>query len=182
MIQRKTTKELLGESLHELAKERAVDQITVKEIARNCGVSTVTFYHHFRDKYELIAWIFNYQMEVIFWDFADGAESWRQVLAELIGIMGADPNFYRNAFRHTGEQTSFFDQITARGIELLTEMIRKTFPERMNGELLFAIRFYVKGAAHTLVDWLESRRACSAEELADYLFRALPTVLQPYLT
>lgn len=61
LIRRKTTKELLGESIHELAQKKPVDKITVREITDNCGMAPATFYRHFHDKYELIAWIYNYQ-------------------------------------------------------------------------------------------------------------------------
>lgn len=45
----------MGESVRELAAQRSLDKITVKEIAQNCGVTSATFYNHFRDKYDLIA-------------------------------------------------------------------------------------------------------------------------------
>ena len=45
-MKRKTAKEILAESFRELAEE----------IADNCEYSPATFYRHFRDKYDLIAW------------------------------------------------------------------------------------------------------------------------------
>lgn len=53
----------MGESVRELAAQRSLDKITVKEIAQNCGVTSATFYNHFKDKYDLIAWVLNEQME-----------------------------------------------------------------------------------------------------------------------
>ena len=50
VIRRKTTKEILGESIHELAAKKPVDKITVREIVENCGLSSASFYHHFHDK------------------------------------------------------------------------------------------------------------------------------------
>ena len=55
-MKRKTAKEILAESFQELAEKKPVDKITVKDITGNCGYSTATFYRHFRDKYDLIAW------------------------------------------------------------------------------------------------------------------------------
>ena len=55
-MKRKTTKEILAESFRELAADRAIDKITVQEIVNNCGYSSATFYRHFKDKYDLIAW------------------------------------------------------------------------------------------------------------------------------
>ena len=44
VIRRKTTKEILGESVHELAAKKPIDKITVREIVENCGLSPATFY------------------------------------------------------------------------------------------------------------------------------------------
>ena len=43
MIKRQTTKELIAESLKELFTQKTADKITVKEIARNCGITPATF-------------------------------------------------------------------------------------------------------------------------------------------
>ena len=45
MIARLSTKELLAESLKELAKFKAVDKITIKELTKNCGLTSPTFYN-----------------------------------------------------------------------------------------------------------------------------------------
>lgn len=87
MISRKTTRELLGESLHELAENKPVDKITVREIVENCGMSSATFYRYFHDKYELIAWIYNYQMEDIFLDFCEGTETCRACSSHHAAIL-----------------------------------------------------------------------------------------------
>ena len=42
-MKRKTAKEILADSFHELAKDRQIDKITVREIAANCGYSSATF-------------------------------------------------------------------------------------------------------------------------------------------
>ena len=55
-MKRKATKEILAESLQELAQKKNIEKITVKEITDNCGFSTTTFYRLFHDKYDLIMW------------------------------------------------------------------------------------------------------------------------------
>ena len=63
MIARQSTKELLAESLKELSRVKAVDKITIRELTKNCGLTSPTFYNHFRDKYELMTWIYNQKVE-----------------------------------------------------------------------------------------------------------------------
>ena len=55
-MKRKTAKEILAASFQELAAVKSIDKITIQEIADNYGYSPATFYRHFKDKYDLIAW------------------------------------------------------------------------------------------------------------------------------
>ena len=48
---------LLSESFKELAKTKAIEKITIKEITDKAGVIRPTFYNHYQDKYELLEWI-----------------------------------------------------------------------------------------------------------------------------
>ena len=181
MIYRKTTKEILGESLHELAHSKNVDKITVKEITENCEMSPGTFYHHFHDKYELIAWIYNYQMEDIFIDFCEGTEDWRQTLVDMITILDNDRSFYMNALKNTVGQNSFFQAAHERSIELLTDMIKSIRNCNVNYEVIFDAKFYLRGISFTILDWFFSGSDLTVEQLTDYLYRAMPEKLKPFL-
>lgn len=45
-MKRKTTKEILAESFHELAELKPIDKITIQDIVDNCGYSPATFYRN----------------------------------------------------------------------------------------------------------------------------------------
>lgn len=49
---------LMANSLSELTKNISLAKITVQDIVDNCGLARQTFYNHFKDKRELINWIF----------------------------------------------------------------------------------------------------------------------------
>lgn len=181
MISRKTTRELLGESLHELAENKPVDKITVKEIVNNFGMSSATFYRYFHDKYELIAWIYNYQMEDFFLDFCEGAETWRQAILDTVTILDNDRDFYKNALKNTEGHNSFLQLTHLRGIELLMEYIQKAGPDLMNDEILFDVKFYLRGASYSIADWRVNALPWSVQEITDYLCGAIPEKLKPFL-
>ena len=181
MIYRKTTKEILGESLHELAHNKNVDKITIREITENCEMSPGTFYHHFHDKCELIAWIYNYQMEDIFLDFCAGTEDWRQTLVDMITILDNDRSFYMNALKNTVGQNSFFQATHERSIELLTDMIKSNRDLNTDDEVIFDAKFYLRGISFTILDWFFSCSDLTVEQLTDYLYRAMPEKLKPFL-
>ena len=47
----------LANSLKELVVKMPFEKITIRQIADGAGVIRVTFYNHFQDKYDLLAWI-----------------------------------------------------------------------------------------------------------------------------
>ena len=79
-MKRKTTKEILAESFRELAADRAIDKITVQEIVNNCGYSSATFYRHFKDKYDLIAWDYARQIEKVMSRIGTDGYTWKRAL------------------------------------------------------------------------------------------------------
>ena len=181
MVSRKTTKEILGESIHELAKVKPVDKITVREITENGGFSPATFYRHFQDKYDLIAWDYNNQMEKIFMGFCEGDKSWRQAIFDMVDILEKDRGFYHNALKHTEGPNSFFMSTHSRCMELLTEAILHFGKESVDEEMLFDARFYLRGISYSIIDWFLNDRSYSSDEIADYLFRAMPERLKKVL-
>lgn len=85
-MKRKTAKEILAVSFRELAEKKKADKITVRDIAENCGYSTTTFYRHFKDKYDLIAWEYTQNVSEIMNRVGQDGYSWNQTLYE-----GYDP-------------------------------------------------------------------------------------------
>lgn len=181
MIPRKTTREILAESIHDLARRKPMDKISVKEISQNCGITTATFYNHFRDKYDLIAWIFNYQMEEAFLGYAKGAQNWKETIDFVIGILYDDRAFYRNALANTSGQNSFFFSTHFQSIEVLTDIVRKKAGENVTQELLFYVQFYIRGTSITTTEWIMEGCQFPADQLSERLYNAMPVALHPYL-
>lgn len=69
-MKRKTTKDILAESFLELINEKRISKITINDITSNFGMTPPTFYNYFKDKYDLIVWIYVRGVEQIvkIWD------------------------------------------------------------------------------------------------------------------
>lgn len=52
------TKKMLADSLRKFLVQKPFSKVTVSEIIRDCGVNRKTFYYHFADINELLAWCF----------------------------------------------------------------------------------------------------------------------------
>ena len=80
-MKRMKTKDVFVASFHELSTHKPVDQITVGEICTNCEYSTTTFYRHFTDKYDLIA--YDYTSHIAsFMKKINNEYSWRETMQE----------------------------------------------------------------------------------------------------
>ena len=53
------TKASLGRALKKLVTEKPFEKISIGEICDLCNMNRKSFYYHFHDKYELVAWIFD---------------------------------------------------------------------------------------------------------------------------
>ena len=100
-MKRQTTRELLAASFQELAQTKQINKITITQITDNCGMSQPTFYHHFRDKNDLIAWIEAENLNRILEKNREDESTWKDTLEDLAeyyslnhfsyGIWGSGP-------------------------------------------------------------------------------------------
>lgn len=181
VVTRKTTEELLAESLLELAAKKAVDKITVREIASNTGVTTATFYNYFQDKFELIFWIYDYQVADILLDFEAGEVTWEETLQAFVRLLQEDATFYRNALQNTHGQDSLLVNASRQMVKSLTAYLEKEFPQEVDEELRFELRFYLSGCAHATFGWLFTHSVQSVEQLVAYFLNVMPLRLKSYL-
>ena len=59
MADQSITKRALCTALKELMEEEPFQKISVADICARCDMNRKSFYYHFRDKYDLVNWIFD---------------------------------------------------------------------------------------------------------------------------
>lgn len=52
------TKKALADALKQLMAEKPLQKISVGDICERCNMNRKSFYYHFRDKYDLVNWVF----------------------------------------------------------------------------------------------------------------------------
>jgi AcrR family transcriptional regulator len=73
-------REILADSLCRLAESKSVNDITVLEIVRECGLTPPTFYNHFKDKHDLITWYYRSLWDNILENTGKEGYEWRDAL------------------------------------------------------------------------------------------------------
>ena len=181
MITQRSTKELLAESLKELSQFKSVDKITIKELTKNCGLTSPTFYNHFHDKYELMAWIYNQKVEASIKNFGRG-DSFEDVICKWMEIVLEDEEFFLNLLKNAVGQNSFRYTTNDHAIGLLEDWIKTRHNLReLSPEIIFCIRFFMRAVSEFISDWALEKWECSPREMAKFFIAAMPAPLKPFL-
>lgn len=181
-MKRKTTKEILADSFRELAETKAVNKITIQEIADNCDYSPATFYRHFRDKYDLMAWDYAEHCRQIMAGLQKEARPWKDSVTEGCRYLYSQRQYMKNLFEHTSGHDSFVENMCDINIGILSgEVAKKTHQAEMDERLSFMIHFFCCGLGQIWWKWLTGSSSYNAESLAALIVEALPEPLKPYL-
>lgn len=179
MVAHTTSKELLVQSLYDLMREQPFEQITVRAISANCGLSQRTFYNHFKDKHELVEWSYLHVLEELYrthegrmtfteWYFLSARTVWeqRQALRKIVKYQG------QNAMRFS---------VHGPYAETFFRIIRESFGDPVTEDLRLAVNFLVGGMIRYVEAALDMKDTPTPEQ-AVYLFRlCTPDCLRKYL-
>ena len=180
-MRRKSTKEYLAESFRELAETNPIDKITVQDIVKNCEYSTATFYRHFKDKYDLIAWSQTRSVAAIMDGIGKDGYTWEQALLAGAQLYDTDREYYTNLFLHTGGQDSFIQYMTEINFEAIKKQcLRLSGETELDEKTQMYIRIYSLGASHLTCEWILGKYKISAEEFAQIYINAVPAPLRKY--
>ena len=125
MVKRLVGKELIEQSLLELLEHKSIEEITVTEIAKNCGISSRAFYNHFSDKHEVVSSIYIRHMSQY---LNTPLHEWYEQLGNFFQLHN---NFMENTLCYAG-QNNLGDTIVAFEWEKLRPHIK---PEVLADEM-----------------------------------------------
>lgn len=179
MIEKKSIKQILADSIKELMNEKPLKKITVQMIADNCQLTRQTFYHHFLDKFDLVNWIFCTSIDSIV-SCSSHELPWRTVLAEMLMSMKQDQKFYVNAMSCEG-QNSFHQFMTEyTRVAYAKELTRRLSSEDLSEDMLFSVEFNSYGAVGTIYKWIRGNMSEDPYKLAKSIADNMPQLMKEY--
>ncbi len=165
------TKLWIAGKMKDLMKKKPIDKIRITEICQAAEIERSTFYYHFKDKYELVAWIFFQaadQTDII--DLHDAAAAMRQMKNDML--------FYKRAYEDTSQNALWqymLEYFAAKYTELAKE---KSGADTLDAQLLFSIRLYCYGAVGMTKEWVLQDNLTSAETIVQMMFASMPEMLK----
>ncbi|HVI39594.1 MAG TPA: TetR/AcrR family transcriptional regulator C-terminal domain-containing protein [Anaerovoracaceae bacterium] len=170
------TKWRFANTLIDIMLHKSFKKITVKDICDHCNERRQTFYYHFRDKYDLVTWIYYQDASQIIDTYKD--ESWDVVLEKIFENMLKRRNFYRNVFEENC-QNALIDYLVEHDILIYEKKLKdKMQIKDLDASLNFAIKYHAYACANITKNWLNSASSISPQELAKMMFLNMPTQLR----
>jgi AcrR family transcriptional regulator len=166
------TRRKLVEGLKTCMRHKPVEEITVKEICEEAGLSRQSFYRTCRDKYDLVNGFFDELLMSSFHQMGEGDDLYASLVNKFTFIK-EEAVFFSNAFR-TDVQNNLRDH-DIREIEkfYLDLIVRKTGkePDEKTKEIL---DMYCVASVYETVKWVKKDMPASPEQLAELMLRAMP--------
>ena len=159
MTESEKNKVAIAEAMKRLMRETPIEKITTNRILENAHVSRRSFYRYFKDKYELLEWIYNYDF-CRFVEVRPEKSIW-EYYPDILRSLRADPEFYGNAFVYAG-QNSFRAFCFEKLFPLIMTDFGDIFPDVETAR--FVIRRYVYMFFDGYIWWLKKKEPMSAEE------------------
>lgn len=162
------TRNALASSLKKLMAQKPFSRISINDICEGCGMNRKSFYYHFKDKYDLVNWIF--YTEFVSHLHIDRYTSGWQLLEDICRYFYSERQFYRCALAITG-QNSFRDYF----LDTVKPLIPFFFADHLSDSPnhAFMIDFLCDGFLQALLRWLSSDTERTAEEFLAQLKEVL---------
>lgn len=165
------TKLWIADKMREIMKRKPLSKIRVTEICEAAGIERPTFYYHFTDKYDLVAWIFchkAYETDII--SVESSAKAMSQMKNDII--------FYRRAYEDTS-QNALWKYMLEYFVKRYTDLAKeKLETDVLDTQIAYSIRFYCMGAVGMTQEWVLNDNVTSAETVVILMFNSMPEILR----
>lgn len=162
------TKQALAASMKELMSEIPMNKINIGDIVGRCNMNRQSFYYHFKDKYDLVNWIYYTEFVVNIKDNLS-ISSW-DLLENMCEFFYENKVFYTNAFKITG-QNSFSEYFIEVIHPILLAYLNGIFKNNKNND--FYATFFADGIRVSISRWLLEGARIPPKEFVDLIKSAM---------
>lgn len=169
------TKLALANALKELLEEQPFEKISVSDICERCHMNRKSFYYHFRDKYDLVNWIFDTEFievnQINAMDLQELSRNfddrWKNIEV-ICSYFYSNRSFYRRVLYLDGQNSfcAHFREFVRPLLQLRVEYLLglEDVPQMVYD-------FIVDGMICAIERWLSAKDCVSAGEFMDNLKR-----------
>ncbi|MER1993422.1 MAG: TetR family transcriptional regulator [Eubacteriales bacterium] len=165
------TKIWIADTMKKLLQKKSIDQIRVTEICREAEIERPTFYYHFRDKYELMAWMFCRSASgTDVTDVESAAQSMNRMRQDLV---------FMKRIYEDNSQNPMWSYVVEFFVERYTRRAKeKLGTDTLDTQLQYSIRLYCYGAVGMTREWLLKDNITPANTVVQMMFHSMPDALR----
>lgn len=179
MINRENVQQIIARSFEELMLYHNIEGIAVDHIMKNCGLARQTFYHYFRDKYDLMNWIYLQKAQAIIAEYRINNSPY-YLYYHTLEFFKSKSSFFMKAIKVEGQNSFrefFYEYSLNSGIETIKSLTHK---DALDEEMRFILVFFASGMLGMIETWILEGMKVSPELLAKKMCDTMPRELVPY--
>lgn len=170
------TKKVIAYSFKHLMKTKDFNKISITEIMMQAELRRQTFYDHFTDKYDLLAWLYHQEFTENVEHYID-YEPWPEILKRVLSYFEKNKLFYQKALAVT-EQNSFDQFLTEHTHQFFITILEKQEQPDLDltsktSSTAYSISeysyFYAVGFTGIVKSWLLNNCREPIDDITDYL-------------
>lgn len=170
------TKNMYANALQDMLRTKSFEKIQIKELCEKCQTQRQTFYYHFKDKYDLVAWIFQQDYTAVFCE--PSCDFSEKKLAEILERIKAKKSFYKKTLNEHS-QNSIQKYIQDFDVKVGELVVKSAYNiDQVTEEQLYAIKYHSYGCIGMLIEWLSNDLPLSTEEFARNQYHLMPAFLR----
>lgn len=161
------TKKALAAAMKQLMENVPLSKISIQDIVNNCGLNRQTFYYHFKDKFDLVNWVYyNEAIESI----ADCSnyQHWSLGIQRILLYLMKNKAFYINALNTPGQNgfdRYLFEVTHALNLKVINEVAADMNVSAFDKN--FIADFYTFAFVGITVQWIKKEMKESPEAISE---------------
>ena len=173
------TQNLLYNTLSELLRKKAFEEIKVSDICQSALINRSTFYSHYEDKYELLMDYINNQKEVLIMELEKNEhiintkEYYMKLIYLLLNYIEEKKDIYYDILINN-KNSIVMDMLLDVALHDVEKRIKEDKANNNNIPSDIVTKFYLSGVVSIGLDWLKNNNKYSKQELITYLDKLIP--------
>ncbi|MCR4610984.1 MAG: TetR family transcriptional regulator [Lachnospiraceae bacterium] len=165
------TKLWIADTLRKLLAKKPIDKIRVTEICKAAEIERPTFYYHFQDKYDLMAWmIYRSASELDIFDIDSATTAMDKMKNDYI--------FYKRAYEDTS-QTPMWQYMLEYFVDRYNKIAMYTLgTDTLDVQTKYSIRLYCYGTLGMTREWVLEDNITPSRAVVKMMFEAMPDALK----
>ncbi|MBU3188983.1 dihydroxyacetone kinase transcriptional activator DhaS [Clostridium bowmanii] len=156
MSESQITKKALAQSIKKLMETIPLAKLSIHQIVDNCGINRQTFYYHFKDKFDLVNWIY-YTEAIENIDNSIKYGHWTDEMYKTLIYFMDNKSFYINALSTPG-QNAFDGFLFEKTYDLIMGVINdiSTGIKVSDTDKNFIADFYTYAFVGITIQWIKN--------------------------